>query len=155
VEFIMKKTISLVVATLAITAIGCAAVAPLKPMRGTDVPVADAAPEVKPYIGKTPGVGTPQLFARTFIGQPPLVPHNIEKYVPLTAEENACLDCHITDELRGQKIPKMGVSHFSPTRKAADGKPAVDMTRFQCDSCHVPQVNAKELVDSRFVGVTK
>jgi nitrate reductase cytochrome c-type subunit len=29
------------------------------------------------------------------------------------------------------------------------------MDRFQCDTCHVPQVDAKPLVDSKFVGVTK
>jgi nitrate reductase cytochrome c-type subunit len=29
------------------------------------------------------------------------------------------------------------------------------MSRFQCDSCHVPQVDAKPLVETRFIGVTK
>lgn len=151
----MKKTLSHVAAALVVTMVGCAAVVPLKSMRGSEVIAADAAPEVKDYSAKTPGVGQPQLIARTFVGQPPLVPHSIEKYVPLTADENACLDCHLTDELRGQKVPRMGLSHFSATRKTADGKPAVEMTRFQCDSCHVPQVNAKELVDTKFIGVTR
>jgi cytochrome c-type protein NapB len=155
VEFIMKKTVSIAMATVLATVIGCASVTPPKPMRGSDVTAADAAPELKAYSSKTPGVGEPKLIERTFVGQPPLVPHSIEKYVPLTAEENACLDCHTTDELRGQKVPKIGVSHFSKTVKGKDGKPVVEMSRFQCDSCHVPQVDAKELVDSRFVGVTK
>ena len=39
--------------------------------------------------------------------------------------------------------------------KQADGTPAVEMSRYQCDSCHVPQVDAKPLVDNAFVGVTK
>ncbi len=151
----MKKTVSIALATLLVTVIGCATMAPPKPMRGADVTAADTAPDLKAYSAKTPGVGEPRLITRTFVGQPPLVPHNIEKYVPLTAEENACLDCHITDELRGQKMPKMGKSHFSQTVKAKDGTPAVEMTRFQCDTCHVPQVDAKELVDTRFVGVTQ
>ena len=75
--------------------------------------------------------------------------------MPLTIEENACMECHQTEEIRGQKIPQIGASHFSKTLKTKSGKPAVEMTRFQCDTCHVPQVDAKELVDSRFVGVTK
>ena len=29
------------------------------------------------------------------------------------------------------------------------------MSRYQCNNCHVPQVDAKPLVDSLFVGVTK
>lgn len=151
----MKKTVSLAIATVLLTVIWCASVTPPKPMRGADVTAPDTAPELKAYRDKTPGVGQPQLIARTFVGQPPLVPHSIDKYVPLTADENACLDCHLTDELRGQKVPRIGASHFSAAVKTAQGKPAVEMSRFQCDSCHVPQVDAKELVDSRFVGVTK
>ncbi len=151
----MKKTASIVIATLVATAIGCATSTPPAPMRGADVSAPDRAPAVKSYSEKVPGVGQPTLIVRTFIGQPPLVPHTIEKYVSLTQEENACLECHITDDLRGQKVPKISESHLSKTLKRRDGQPAVEMTRFQCDSCHVPQVDAKELVDSQFVGVTK
>jgi nitrate reductase (cytochrome), electron transfer subunit len=151
----MNRTASLLIATLLTSIVGCASFSAPTPMRGADVAAPDRAPEPKAYGEKIPGVGQPQLIARTFVGQPPLVPHAVEKYVPLTIEENACLDCHITDELRGQKVPKIGQSHFSKTAKRKDGSPAVEMTRFQCDSCHVPQVDAKPLVDSRFVGVTK
>lgn len=151
----MNKTAGLVIATLLTTIVGCASFNAPTPMRGADVSAPDQAPEAKAYAEKIPGVGQPQLIARTFVGQPPLVPHTIEKYVPLTQEENACLDCHITDELRGQKVPKIGQSHFSKTLKRRDGSPAVEMSRFQCDSCHVPQVDAKPLVDSKFVGVTQ
>lgn len=151
----MNRTASLLIATLLASIVGCASFSAPTPMRGADVSAPDRAPDAKTYDEKIPGVGQPQLIARTFVGQPPLVPHAVEKYVPLTMEENACLDCHITDELRGQKVPKIGKSHFSTTLKRRDGSPAVEMTRFQCDSCHVPQVDAKPLVDSRFVGVTK
>jgi cytochrome c-type protein NapB len=151
----MKKTASIAIATLLASIIGCASTTGPAPMRGAEVTAPDRAPVIKAYDDKIPGVGQPHLIARTFVGQPPMVPHDVEKYVPLTIEENACLDCHITDELRGQKVPKIGVSHFSATLKKKDGTPAVEMSRFQCDSCHVPQVDAKPLVDSKFVGVTK
>lgn len=151
----MKKTVSLALATLLASIIGCASTTGPSPMRGADVSAPDRAPEVKAYAAKLPGVGQPQLIERTFVGQPPMVPHTVDQYVPLTMEENACLDCHITTELRGQKVPKIGESHFSRTIKKKDGSPAVEMSRFQCDSCHVPQVDAKPLVDSKFVGVTK
>lgn len=151
----MNRTASLLIATLLASIVGCASFSAPTPMRGADVMSPDRAPDVKAYDEKIPGVGKPQMIARTFVGQPPLVPHAVDKYVPLTMEENACLDCHITDELRGQKVPKIGKSHFSTTLKRRDGSPAVEMTRFQCDTCHVPQVDAKPLVDSRFVGVIK
>lgn len=151
----MRKTASLALATLLASIIGCASTTGPEPMRGTDVSAPDLAPEVKIYAEKVPGVGQPHLISRTFIGQPPLVPHSIDKYVPITQEENACLECHITDELRGQKVPKIGESHFSKTLKKRDGSPAVEMSRFQCDTCHVPQVDAMPLVETKFVGVTK
>ena len=150
-----KKTAGLALVTLLASIIGCASITGPAPLRGADVAAPDRAPALKAYGEKIPGVGQPQLIARTFVGQPPMVPHDVEKYVPITMDENACLECHITDELRGQKVPKLGVSHYSATLKARDGKPAVAMDRFQCDSCHVPQVDAKPLVDSKFVGVTK
>lgn len=151
----MRKTASLALATVIASIIGCASTSGPAPMRGADVSAPDRAPEIKTYATKLPGVGQAQLIERTFIGQPPLVPHTVEKYLPITVEENACLECHITDELRGQKVPKIGKSHFSKTLKKKDGSPAVEMTRFQCDTCHVPQVDAKPLVDNKFVGVTK
>ena len=147
----MKKTASLAIATLIATLIGCASTTPA-PMRGADVPAPDRAPTVKAYGEKVPGVGQPQLITRTFVGQPPMVPHTVEKYVPLTIEENACMECHQTEEIRGQKIPQIGQSHFSKTAKNKAGKPALEMSRFQCNSCHVPQVDAKELVENTFVG---
>ena len=151
----MRKTASLALATLIASLIGCASTTGPAPMRCAGVADPDRAPELKAYAAKVPGIGQPQLIERTFIGQPPMVPHAIDQYVPLTAEENACLECHITTELRGQKVPRIGESHFSKTVKRRDGSPAVEMSRFQCDTCHVPQVDARPLVDSKFVGVTK
>lgn len=147
----MKKTTSLALATLLASIIGCAATSGPAPMRGADVSAPDRAPAPKAYSDKVPGVGQPSLIARTFIGQPPLVPHTVEQYA-ITPEENACLDCHLTKEIRGQKVPQMGESHFVRGQAA---KQVVSMDRFQCDTCHVPQVDAKPLVDNKFVGVIK
>lgn len=151
----MKKTVSIVFATILATVIGCANTLPPAPMRGADVSAPDKAPVLKQYAEKMPGVGETKLIERTFVGQPPMVPHSIEKYVPLTIEENACIECHQTLEIRGQKIPQIGTSHFSKTVKTKAGAPALEMSRFQCDNCHVPQVDAKPLVESHFVGVIK
>lgn len=151
----MKKTTAFTLAALVAlvgTVVGCATnMAPVS-MRGSDVAAADQAPEAKVYSTRTPGSADAQLITRTFSTQPPLIPHTVEKYEPITADENACLECHISDELRGKKMPKMGKSHFSTTVKDAEGMPAVEMTRFQCNTCHVAQVDAKELVENTFVG---
>lgn len=150
----MKKTVTLVIATLIASVVGCASMTGPVPLRGSDVSAQDRAPAQKAYTAKLPGVGQPQLIARAFVGQPPLVSHTVEQYA-MTLDENACLDCHLTKDLRGQQVPQMGESHFSKTAKRKDGSPAVSMDRYQCDSCHVAQVDAKPLVDNKFVGVTK
>lgn len=150
-----KSVISMALATLVATVVGCSTIGAPVSMRGIAVTAQDKAPESKQYSQKTPGVGEQVLIARTYIGQPPLVPHSTEKYEPITAEDNGCLECHMTDELRGKKLPKMGQSHFSKTAKDSDGNPAVEMSRFQCNSCHVQQVDAPPLVENTFVGVTK
>ncbi|MGE5466957.1 MAG: nitrate reductase cytochrome c-type subunit [Ignavibacteria bacterium] len=148
----MKRTVTLVLAGLLASLIGCSSYLPVSSMRGADVAAADKAPDQKRYTERLPDADAKALIPRTFTGQPPLVPHTVAKYEPITVEENACLDCHITDEFKGRKMPRVGDSHFSKTRKESDGTPAVSMMRWQCNSCHVAQADAKPLVDNDFVG---
>jgi cytochrome c-type protein NapB len=146
---------SILLATLVAVVASCASYIPVASMRGSDVSTADRAPDAKTYGDKTPGVGAEELIQRTFVGQPPLIPHAVAKYEPITLEENACLNCHITDEFKGRKMPRMGASHFSKVLKEADGTPAVNMVRWQCNSCHAPQTEASPLIENTFVGHTQ
>jgi nitrate reductase (cytochrome), electron transfer subunit len=147
---------SILLTTLLVVVASCASYSPVTSMRGRDVSAADGAPDTKIYADKMPGVGEEKLIQRTFAGQPPLIPHAVAKYEPITLEENACLNCHITDEFKGKKMPRMGESHFSKVLKEADGTPAVNMVRWQCNTCHAAQADASPLIENTFVGqVTK
>lgn len=146
----MKKVFIAIASLAAIAA--CSTVQPLQFMRGADVAAADQAPVEKRYAERAPDADLTALIPRTFKGQPPLIPHATEKYLPITVGENACLDCHIDDDFKGRKMPRIGESHFSKTQKEADGSPAVAMSRWQCNSCHVQQVDAPPLVENTFVG---
>ena len=89
----------------------------------------------------------------TFAQQPPLIPHKVDGFDDITAEENTCLDCHIHKEVRGQKIPQIKESHLiKPVNADA---PQVHNSRWQCNSCHVPQIDAKPLVENVFKGNAK
>lgn len=145
----MKTTFKFTLAALVTVAACWAQAQPVASMRGTEVTDADAAPTEKAYQGSKPGAQ--KLIARTFENQPPLIPHKVEGFDDITSEDNACLDCHINDKFRGQAIPRAGKSHFVAN---ADPKatPEIDMRRWQCNSCHVPQVDAKPLVDNQFKG---
>ena len=151
----MNRSITLLLAALLASFAGCATYQPLTFMRGSDIAAADKAPDATSYAERSPGTGAQILIERTISGQPPLIPHTVAKYEPITIEENACLDCHISDEFKGQKMPRIGDSHFSKTAKEADGSPAVSMLRWQCESCHVPQTDAVPLVENNFVGTVK
>jgi cytochrome c-type protein NapB len=145
------KNVIIAIASLAAVA-ACSTVQPLQFMRGSDVAAPDQAPAEKQYASRAPNADMTALIPRTFKGQPPLIPHEVEKYLPITVEENDCLDCHISDDFKGRKMPRMGDSHFSLTEKEPDGSPKVNMSRWQCNSCHVPQVDAPPLVENTFVG---
>ena len=145
----MKKTFAkFAVALLLASAVGCAQ--QLVTMRGDDVPVADRAPLDIPYQGKRPG--ELRLIERTFEGQPPLIPHSIANYEEITATENPCLECHISNDFKGKKMPRVSNSHLAVLPTAAKPEPVLSMNRWQCNSCHVPQVDAKPLVENNFQG---
>ncbi len=128
---------------------GCAtqAVVPTQTLRGTDVKVADQAPEQKAYTGKRPGTQKP--IPRTFVGQPPLIPHATNNFDEISLEENQCLTCHGLDVYKKKKAPKIGDAHL------ITGQQVVSMGRYQCTTCHVPQVDAKPLVDNGFIGTVQ
>jgi cytochrome c-type protein NapB len=147
----MNKTFKLsLLAVVAMAVVACASSGPqVNSLRGKSAStVDDHNLQVKEYVGKRPGQGA--LIARTFNDQPPLIPHTIENY-DISREANDCLDCHISDEFKGKKMPMVGKSHLVAN---ADPKaePKISMLRYQCNTCHVPQVDAQPLVDNVFQG---
>jgi cytochrome c-type protein NapB len=136
-------------ATLVAVAFGCAQYGGVSTLRGADVATADKAPTAAlEYVGKKPGLQQP--IGRTFSTQPPLIPHAVANFDEITVSENQCMDCHSLEKYREKKAPKLGDSHLA---FSADGlQKVVRMDRYQCNTCHVPQVDAKPLVENTFVG---
>jgi cytochrome c-type protein NapB len=143
--------LALVSALAAVFVAACATMAPPKSMRGTDVAAADQAPAEKEYVGKRPGTAGQANVARTFKGQPPVIPHAMTNFDDINLEENQCLTCHDVDTYEKKKAPKLGDDHF---RDPNTGKlmPKMSASRYQCTLCHAPQVDAPPLVDNTFVG---
>lgn len=143
----MKKTATILLASLLTVIVGCASYEPLVSMRGVDVAAPDKAPEAMNYAGKRPG--TQPIVARTFSTQPPVIPHAVENFDEVTLAENQCLDCHGAANYVKKNAPKLGDSHFVAATKA------FDPSRHNCTQCHVPQVDAPALVENRFIGNIK
>lgn len=84
---------------------------------------------------------------RDFALQPPLIPHIIDGY-EITLQANSCLFCHSKANFENTGAPMASPTHFT----APDGKTSetVSTTRYFCNQCHVPQVEAEPLVDNTY-----
>lgn len=127
------------------------AAADLQSLRGATgadgVPVTQEAPKYLKFIKDKENV------PRTFEEQPPLVPHLNEKY-PINLKVNKCLDCHMKQPGKDEaKSVEMSESHFINRDGEKLDKPSGG--RHFCTQCHVPQVDAKPLVETTFQSVKK
>jgi nitrate reductase (cytochrome), electron transfer subunit len=115
--------------------------ADLKSLRGdTAVDEANTAPELFNVTE-----GAPQ--ARAFRQQPPLIPHRVDKY-EIDLKVNQCLRCHDWPYNVEENAPKISETHY----ESREGKRLdfVAGTRWFCNQCHVPQVDAPALVENEF-----
>jgi cytochrome c-type protein NapB len=103
------------------------------------------APEMKKY----PKDGEP--IARDYVQQPPLVPHTIARY-KINLKSNKCLGCHSWKNYREYGATKISQTHFEDRDDNVLAN--VSARRYFCTQCHVPQVNAKPLVENEFKPVT-
>lgn len=111
-------------------------------LRGAAVPPMVQTPQIEKFIKDKENVN------RTFDEQPPVVPHENEKYA-INLKENKCLDCHLKQEGKDEaKSVEMSESHFMDRDGNKLDKPTGG--RHFCTQCHVPQVDRMPLVGSSF-----
>jgi nitrate reductase (cytochrome), electron transfer subunit len=89
---------------------------------------------------------------RNYPEQPPVIPHSIAGY-QLSLNTNRCLECHRRQFTEASGAPMISVTHFMDRdfQVLADVAPR----RYFCLQCHVPQTEARPLVDNTFVDMTK
>ena len=84
---------------------------------------------------------------RDFVQQPPLIPHTTVGY-QITANFNKCMDCHAWQKTRQTGATKVSVTHFR-TREGLE-LDNISPLRYFCTQCHVPQTDARPLVENTF-----
>ena len=118
----------------------------VKPLR--DLPMTD--------LGTAPDVlkqsVPPGGFGRAYRQQPPLIPHKVEGY-QITAENNACMGCHDWPGNTRVNAPKISETHYVDRQGVRLDK--VAGTSYFCQQCHVPQADAKPLVNNSFQNATQ
>ncbi|CAK8715886.1 MAG: periplasmic nitrate reductase subunit NapB [Candidatus Electronema aureum] len=83
---------------------------------------------------------------RTFIHQPPVIPHNIEGFeIDPKFNDNDCLNCH---GVEGSGAPKPFKTHYMDR----DGKVTETIAArwFNCTQCHAGQADVPPLVENVF-----
>lgn len=123
---------------------------------GTGVLLAQDAPRLtgpQPFPREQPA---PPMFRqitddvrrqRNYPDQPPVIPHAIEGYA-LDLNANKCLSCHSRKFTEQSQAPMISVTHYQDRDGNVLG--AVSPRRYACLACHVPQTNARPLVENRF-----
>ncbi len=89
---------------------------------------------------------------RNFEKQPPLIPHSVKGY-NITQNFNKCMDCHSKDRAPETGATRVGQSHYLDR----DGKKHDNISprRYFCMQCHVPQFDAKPLVENTYKPAAK
>ena len=84
---------------------------------------------------------------RDYVQQPPLIPHSIASY-QITRNANKCMDCHSWSRYKEFGATKISMTHFKD--RAGTELADVSARRYFCTTCHVPQMDAKPLVENTF-----
>lgn len=140
----MKKLL-LLGAVVVSSLLGVAQGEPIQSLRGV-TPI--DAPENDPLMTRWERDQSP--IARAFVHQPPLIPHTVEGYT-VNLKVNKCLTCHSWSNYQQAKATKISQTHF--TDRDGNDLASVSARRYFCTQCHVPQSDAKPLVENTFAPV--
>jgi cytochrome c-type protein NapB len=114
--------------------------------------------------------GTSTKFARAYQDAPPMIPHDVSDFLPITKNNNACTGCHMPEVAPAMGATPIPPSHFLDMRPHHnfDGKQftkAIDnmknetdvkkmdhlsQARFNCSQCHAPQSVCPPAVENTF-----
>lgn len=117
-----------------------------KSLREAPLTDTSAAPDVTKQSVPSGG------FERAYRQQPPLIPHRVDGY-QITSENNACMGCHDWPGNTRVNAPKISETHYVDRQGVRLDK--VSGTRYFCQQCHVPQIDAKPLVGNIFKNATQ
>jgi len=91
-------------------------------------------------------------IARNYFQQPPMIPHRVREY-KITVRNNKCMSCHSWNNYKKAKATKVSQTHFED--RDGNAQSTLAARRYFCNQCHVPQVDAKPLVENNFMPVNE
>ena len=95
--------------------------------------------------------GDEPVLHRAFLDAPPLIPHGISEFLPISLSENQCIECHAVEEKEEGEPTPIPETHFRDLRNAPETlrtDPAG--ARYVCTTCHVTPTRTEPLVGNEF-----
>ena len=147
----------LLVSTLLTTIgiVGCQTAGPVDQTSlgiGADGVFNDPSPSTFDY--PTTKAGESDRIARSYHTAPPMIPHTVDEYLPITMETNECMECHDKPKIQDREYVKgknlaMPESHYGGFGGSGD-KDEPSGALYTCSQCHAPTSDAKPLVENIF-----
>ena len=97
-----------------------------------------------------PAAGEAQKYERSFENAPPMIPHDLEGLIPITADNNMCVSCHMPEVAKDVGATLIPISHLYSIRNKKDLEGKLSDDRFNCTTCHVPQANVEAKFKNNF-----
>ena len=105
------------------------------------------------YGGEDPMPGDKnKRIPRAYDNAPPMIPHDISSFVPITQDSNACIGCHMPEAAKAVGAISVPRTHLTNLRKNEDLKCELYQGRYNCVQCHAPQAVLDPAVNNRFKG---
>ena len=97
-----------------------------------------------------PAAGEAQRYERSFENAPPMIPHDLEGLIPIPADNNMCVTCHMPEVAKDVGATPIPKSHLYSIRNKKDLEGKLSDDRFNCTTCHVPQANVEAKFKNNF-----
>ena len=97
-----------------------------------------------------PAAGESKRYDRSFENAPPMIPHDLEGLIPITADNNMCVTCHMPEVAKDVGATAIPKSHLYSIRNKKDLEGKLSDDRFNCTTCHVPQANVETKFKNNF-----
>lgn len=138
-------------------------------LRKTDIHAEDGTVAAKTEY-RSAQAGTSTKIKRAYQDAPPMIPHDVSDFLPITRENNACTGCHAPEIAPAMGATPIPPSHYLDMRprhicdgkkfkkridnmkNETDVKPLTHLSqaRYNCSQCHAPQSQGNPSVENLF-----
>ncbi|QCT94361.1 nitrate reductase cytochrome c-type subunit; periplasmic nitrate reductase electron transfer subunit [Caminibacter mediatlanticus TB-2] len=102
------------------------------------------------YNDQAPIPGKVKPFKKSFVTAPPMIPHSVEGMVPITKNNNMCLNCHMPQNAKALGVIPMPRDHFVDNFENGKVVHKVAGSRYFCTLCHTPQAKLDPVIENKF-----